>query len=121
MLPTVTRPYGFEGRRCLLNDALFDVEDSRKPEPESGRRFYGGPEEGYLRDVEWAAMTKWGKIKFDQPVRKTSRATEVTYGVVSGIYADWKSEKFPGEAMKEYYVLRDEILDAQSDISKMFA
>jgi hypothetical protein len=48
----VTKPYEFEGRRCLLDYALFDVEDSRKPQPESVRRFYGGPEEGYLRDVK---------------------------------------------------------------------
>jgi hypothetical protein len=66
-------------------------------------------------------MSKWGKIKFDELVRKTGRATGVTYGVVAGIYADWKSAKFPQEAMKEYYILRDEILDEQSDISKIFA
>lgn len=117
----VTKPYEFEDRRCLLDYAVFDVQESRNPQPQLVPRFYGGPDEGYLSEVDWQPMRKWGQVKLDDPVRKTGRTTGVTYGVVAGIYANWKSAQFPGETMKEYHVLRDEKLDEQSDISHIFA
>ena len=99
------RPYHYESRTCILDYCLFDVDDARKPQPPP--IWLGNPpQEGDLGSVKWSPVKCWGRLTYDQPVRKEGRTTGETYGFVAGVHSSWKRKEFK-ITCSEYFVLEE--------------
>ena len=97
-------PVVYLGRNCLSDWGIFEVSRERRPEM---TRFDSRPATGVLATKVWSPVNVFGRLKWDQWVRKTGHVTGLTFGFVAGVYAGWNPGIPNCPPLTEFYVIEE--------------